>query len=115
MNVKNIVTALVLIFILGIAEAADSMPQVVPTVLIQEPGMSTAAQVQNVVVTRKRRRRRVRVRSKKKSAAIIAGSAGTGAAIGALAGGGKGAAIGAIAGGAAGVIYDQNTRKKTVR
>jgi hypothetical protein len=56
----------------------------------------------------------VRTRSKKKSAAIIRGSAGTGAAIGALAGGGKGAGIGAIAGGAAGVIYDQHTRKKTV-
>ena len=60
------------------------------------------------------RRPYVRTRSKKKSAAIIAGSAGTGAAIGALAGGGKGAGIGAIAGGAAGVIYDQHTRKKTV-
>ena len=112
MNFKNIVTALVLIFILGIAEAADR-PQVVPAVLILEPGIR-AAEVQNVVVTRKRRRR-YRVRSKKKSAAIIAGSAGTGAAIGALAGGGKGAAIGAITGGAAGVIYDQHTRKKRIR
>src|SRR4051794_34242873 len=36
-----------------------------------------------------------RGRSKKKSALIVAGSAGTGAAIGALAGGGKGAALGA--------------------
>lgn len=53
-----------------------------------------------------------RTRSKKKSAAIIVGSAGTGAAIGALAGGGKGAAIGALAGGAAGTVYDQSTRKK---
>jgi hypothetical protein len=51
-------------------------------------------------------------RSKKKSAAIIAGTAGTGAAIGALAGGGKGAAIGAISGGAAGVVYDQATRNR---
>jgi hypothetical protein len=52
-------------------------------------------------------------RSKKKSAAIIAGSAGAGAAVGAIAGGGKGAAIGAITGGVGGVIYDQATRRKT--
>lgn len=54
-------------------------------------------------------------RSKKKSAAIIGGSAGAGAAIGALAGGGKGAAIGAISGGAAGLIYDRATVKKRER
>ena len=48
-------------------------------------------------------------RSTARSAAIIAGSAGTGAAIGAIAKGGKGAAIGAIAGGVAGYIYDRLT------
>ncbi len=48
-------------------------------------------------------------RSTGKSVAIVAGSAGAGAAIGALAGGGKGAAIGAVSGGGAGFIYDRLT------
>lgn len=48
-------------------------------------------------------------RSTGKSVAIVAGSAGAGAAIGALAGGGKGAGIGALAGGAGGFIYDRLT------
>jgi hypothetical protein len=51
-------------------------------------------------------------RSTQKSAVIVAGSAGAGAAIGALAGGGKGAAIGAISGGVAGFIYDRMTAHK---
>ena len=51
-------------------------------------------------------------RSTGKSVAIVAGSAGAGAAIGALAGGGKGAGIGAASGGAAGFIYDRMTAKK---
>jgi hypothetical protein len=51
-------------------------------------------------------------RSTGKSVAIVAGSAGAGAAIGALAGGGKGAAIGAASGGTAGFIYDRMTAKK---
>jgi hypothetical protein len=57
----------------------------------------------------------VRKRKTSHSVAIVAGSAGAGAAIGALAGGGKGAAIGALAGGGGGFIYDRLTRKKTVR
>ena len=53
-----------------------------------------------------------RHRTNEQSALIVAGSAGTGAAIGAIAGGGKGAAIGAISGGAAGFIYDRMTVNK---
>ena len=51
-------------------------------------------------------------RSTGKSVAIVAGSAGAGAAIGTLAGGGKGAAIGAASGGVAGFIYDRMTHNK---
>ena len=55
-----------------------------------------------------------RERSFGHSAAIVGGSAGAGAAIGAIAGGGKGAGIGALAGGGAGFIYDRLTHKKQV-
>jgi len=53
-----------------------------------------------------------RTRSTRNSVLIVAGSAGTGTAIGALAGGGKGAGIGALAGGAAGLIYDRLTHNR---
>ncbi len=53
-----------------------------------------------------------RGRSWKKSAAIVAGTGGVGAAIGALAGGGRGAAIGALAGGGAGFLYDRLTHNR---
>jgi hypothetical protein len=46
-----------------------------------------------------------------RSAAIIGGSAATGAIIGGLAGGGKGAAIGAAVDGIGGLIFDRSTRR----
>ena len=51
-------------------------------------------------------------RTWQKEALIIGGSAGAGAAIGAIAGGKKGAAIGGVSGGVAGAIYDIATRNK---
>ncbi|MBI3949658.1 MAG: hypothetical protein HY314_04290 [Acidobacteria bacterium] len=71
---------------------------------------------QTVVERRVVERARPTVRHKRswqKSALIIAGSAGGGAAIGALAGGKKGAAIGAVSGGVAGLVYDLLTRNKS--
>ncbi|MCC6362597.1 MAG: hypothetical protein IT165_03685 [Bryobacterales bacterium] len=53
-----------------------------------------------------------RQRSTAKSVAIVGGTAGVGAAIGALAGGGKGAAIGALSGGGAGFVYDRLTHNR---
>lgn len=53
-----------------------------------------------------------RGRSTGTSVAIVAGSAGVGAAIGALAGGGKGAGIGALAGGGGGFVYDRLTHNR---
>ncbi len=51
-------------------------------------------------------------RSLEREALIVGGSAGAGAAIGAIAGGGKGAGIGALSGGIAGLVYDLATRNK---
>ena len=65
-----------------------------------------------VVVERRTERAQARHRSWEKELLIIGGSAGAGAAVGALTGGKKGAGIGAAAGGVGGLIYDLATRKK---
>ena len=53
----------------------------------------------------------IAVDNKERDAAIIAGGAGVGAAIGAITGGKKGAAIGAILGGGGGRCRSDNTRQ----
>jgi hypothetical protein len=50
----------------------------------------------------------------KRSAAVIGGGTGLGAAIGGIAGGGKGAAIGALTGAAAGTIGAATTGKRDI-
>jgi hypothetical protein len=76
-------------------------------------GRPVVQQQNRVYEERYRERREYRHgRSKEHSAEIVAGSAGVGAAIGAIAGGGKGAAIGALTGGAAGFSYDRLTHNR---
>ena len=75
-----------------------------PPAAVAAPGRQYAARPEYVYRDDRHHRR-----SERKSAAIVAGSAGAGAAIGALAGGGKGAGIGALAGGTGGFIYDRLT------
>ena len=64
-----------------------------------------------VVVSRRETPHHTHKRSWQKELLIIGGSAGAGAAVGALTGGKKGAGIGAAAGGVGGLIYDLATRK----
>lgn len=94
---------------------------VTPSFVSTQPGAvpvyerRTTPAVERVVERRVVQRQTVSVRrhrSWQKEVAIVAGSAGGGAAIGAVAGGKKGAAIGAVAGGVAGLVYDLATRNK---
>jgi hypothetical protein len=84
------------------APVYESSPRSVSTVRRQAPAVVRTVAERDYQVRQRR--------STGKSVAIVAGSAGVGAAIGALAGGGKGAAIGALSGGTAGFIYDRLTR-----
>jgi hypothetical protein len=81
------------------------------------PSVAPVSTRTNRVVRRDYVSQRTYVRERHKrpfghSVAIVAGSSGAGAAIGALAGGGRGAAIGALAGGAGGFLYDRFTRNR---
>jgi hypothetical protein len=81
----------------GRQQFVDSRPTVVERRVVESQSQPTE--------TRKKR-------STKDEILIVAGSAGAGTAIGAVAGGKKGAAIGALSGGVAGLVYDLATRKK---
>ncbi len=90
--------------------ATETQPAVAPATRAVQPVRTYRAAPQRYVASAPVVQKRKRPFSH--SAAIVAGSAGAGAAIGGIAGGGKGAAIGALSGGAAGFIYDRLTHNK---
>ena len=98
-------------------EPAPAPPQATASDAVQYAGHRERLMARHAEPVREPARRRVVVRERRlsHSAAIMGASAGTGAAIGALAGGSKAAGIGALIAGAGGSIYDRLThRQKTV-
>ena len=92
----------------------QSTPDVARTHFVQP--VSTSVQPRTVYVSNSASSSRTIASTHKRSIArealIVGGSAGAGAAVGAVAGGKKGAGIGALSGGVAGLIYDLATRNK---
>jgi len=75
-----------------------------PRVVAREPATRYVAERRSPTVKRHR--------SWEHEALIVGGSAGAGAAIGAVAKGKRGAAVGALTGGIAGLVYDLATRNR---
>ena len=108
--------------LVGYAQPPDATEQQAPMAPNAEPVAPAPYPSQNYAAppsyqrapapTRRSAPRVRRQRSTAKSVAIVGGTAGVGAAIGALAGGGKGAAIGALSGGGAGFVYDRLTHNR---
>ena len=95
----------------ALAPPQATAPETVPTLAWYRDRLM-ARRTEPVRQPAHHRRVVVRERPIRLSVAIVGASAGTGAAIGALAGGGKGAGIGALVAGAGGFIYDRLTHEK---